>query len=229
MKTSITPLFILLVFVQLSIGCNSNDETSEYHCPMECEAEKVYADKGSCPVCKMDLVVKEEKVVDDSHEIDPNSIFNLESKWRTQNSDEILLKQLKGDILVVVMFYATCETACPRLIADMKMVHDELGNNKGVNYVLVSIDPTKDTPEKLKSFAIENDLNSQEWTFLNGSVENVREFANVLSVKYKEISPTDFSHSNIISVFDQKGVLQYQREGLGIDNEEIVQEVSKLQ
>ena len=26
-----------------------------YQCPMKCEGEKTYAEKGSCPVCKMDL------------------------------------------------------------------------------------------------------------------------------------------------------------------------------
>lgn len=26
-----------------------------YQCPMKCEAEKTYAEEGTCPVCKMDL------------------------------------------------------------------------------------------------------------------------------------------------------------------------------
>ena len=26
-----------------------------YQCPMKCEADKTYAEVGSCPVCKMDL------------------------------------------------------------------------------------------------------------------------------------------------------------------------------
>ena len=64
--------------------------------------------------------------------------------------------------------------------------------------------------------------------FLNGSLDDVRELANVLAVKYKAISPMDFSHSNIISVFDKGGVLQYQEEGLGVDNKGIVAKVNML-
>ncbi|MDX1940947.1 MAG: heavy metal-binding domain-containing protein [Saprospiraceae bacterium] len=30
-----------------------------YHCPMECEGEKTYDEAGKCPVCGMDLEVKE--------------------------------------------------------------------------------------------------------------------------------------------------------------------------
>jgi protein SCO1/2 len=46
-------------------------------------------------------------------------------------------------------------------------------------------------------------------------------------VKYKEISPMDFSHSNIISVFDQKGVLLHQQVGLGVNNKETVETIIK--
>lgn len=39
---------------------NQSDTASvSYYCPMKCEKDKVYAEPGQCPVCKMDL----EKVV----------------------------------------------------------------------------------------------------------------------------------------------------------------------
>jgi protein SCO1/2 len=60
------------------------------------------------------------------------------------------------------------------------------------------------------------------------SDENTREFANILAVKYKEISPIDFSHSNIISVFNQQGVLVNQQEGLGVDNKTTVDKIIEL-
>jgi protein SCO1/2 len=87
-----------------------------------------------------------------------------------------------------------------------------------IQYVMISIDPETDTPKKLKAFAIENQMDDEQWTFLQGNINSVREFANVLAVKYKQISPMDFSHSNIISVFDSQGELVHQQEGLGVDN-----------
>lgn len=38
----------------------------------------------------------------------------------------------------------------------------------------------------------------------------------------------DFSHSNIICVFDKEGVLQYQKEGLGLENDEIINQILKI-
>ncbi len=159
--------------------------------------------------------------------ISETSIFNLTTKWKTEEGAEIELQDLKGKALVVVMIYTTCKAACPRLVADMRNIEKQIPTEKknDVQYVLVSIDPKNDTPEKLKAFAIENQMDEAHWTFLQGNENSVREFANVLAVKYKEISPIDFSHSNIISVFNQQGELVHQQEGLGVDNKETVQKI----
>lgn len=68
-------------------------------------------------------------------------------------------------------------------------------------------------------------MEGPQWLFLQGTEDGVRDFANVLAIKYKRINPIDFSHSNIISVFDEMGVLQYQKEGLGLENNEIVAKI----
>jgi len=160
---------------------------------------------------------------------DEESIFNLSSKWNTEENNEIVLQDLKGKVLVVVMIYTSCQAACPRLVADMKSIAKQIPPdlNDKIQYVLVSIDPTTDTPEKLKAFAIENKMDEEKWTFLHGEENSVREFANVLSVKYKKIDPVDFSHSNIISVFDPHGNLVHQQEGLGVDNKETIESIIK--
>ncbi len=162
--------------------------------------------------------------------VNDESIFNLTSAWRTEEGKTIHLSDLKGKVLVMVMIYTSCKAACPRLVADMQNIERQVPKEKkaNVHYVLVSIDPKNDTPEKLKSFAIKNFMDGEEWTFLQGDENSVREFANVLSVKYKEISPLDFSHSNIISVFDQEGVLVHQQEGLGMDNKNTLEAINRI-
>ena len=163
-------------------------------------------------------------------EISELSIYNLPSKWTNQNNEEIQLKALQGDVLVMVMIYTSCQTACPRLVADMRGIEEQIPADKKdkVTLVFVSIDPETDTTQRLKEFAKENQMDTDKWVFLRGSEEDTREFSAVLAVSYKKISPMDFSHSNIISVFDQGGQLAYQQEGLGINNEETVSKIIEL-
>lgn len=158
----------------------------------------------------------EQATVSRADEIDDMSIYQLTTWWKTQDAEEITFQDLKGEVLVVVMIYTSCQSSCPRLVEDMKTIESKVSASvpSGVRYVFVSIDPTYDTPERLKAFSIENGMEDSRWLFLQGTEESVREFANVVAVRYDRISPIDFSHSNIISVFDQRGVMLHQQEGL---------------
>lgn len=171
--------------------------------------------------------IKPEDEMEMSEDFSDLSIFNLPSHWTNQDGEEIELKDLQGKVTAMVMIYTSCKAACPRLVADMRNIEKQIPQNKKdqVQYVFVSIDPEVDTPENLKAFAIENKLDSKEWIFLRGSDEDTREFAAVLAVNYKRISPIDFSHSNIISVFSKQGELVHQREGLEVDSKETIQAI----
>lgn len=227
---------ILLITILAFSSCNSEkkantDLTEMYQCPMQCEGDKTYHEEGSCPICKMDL--KPIEAVSEAQKqtgISDTSVFNLTSKWHTEEGVEIQLEDLKGKTLVMVMIYTSCKAACPRLVADMRNIEAQIPKERlnDLNFVLVSIDPKIDTPERLKAFAIENVMDDEQWTFLQGTESGVREFANVLAMKYKQISPIDFSHSNIISVFNSGGELIHQQEGLGVNNKETVQTILDL-
>ena len=158
-----------------------------------------------------------------------DSIYHLTSKWENQDGKFMQLDQLKGNVVVMVMIYTNCRTACPRLTADMRDIHNKVGNKhlKNMKYVLVSIDPEFDTPAKMKEYLNRYKFTGNEWLFLRSSEANTRELANVLAVKYKEISPIDFSHSNIISVFSKEGHLAYQKEGLNIDIDGTVSQIKE--
>jgi protein SCO1/2 len=157
------------------------------------------------------------------------SIYNLPSKWTNQNSQNIELKDLRGKVLVMVMIYTSCKAACPRLVADMRNIESRLPNDikDNVKLVLISIDPETDTPKRLKQFAVANKMDNEQWEFLRSTEENTREFAAVLAVNYKKIDPLNFSHSNIISVFNAEGELTFQQEGLGVNSDETIQKITE--
>ncbi|MRT16096.1 SCO family protein [Vitellibacter sp. q18] len=199
--------FIGLLALGLFVSCNNSN------------SEKTTEDT---------TLAKEKKATGET--IPEMSIYNLPSHWTNQNGEEIELKDLRGKVVAMVMIYTSCKAACPRLVADMRNIEKQIPEEKkeNVQYVFVSIDPATDTPERLKAFAKENEMEDDKWLFLRGTEADTREFAAVLAVNYKQISPMDFSHSNIISIFDQNGEMVHQQEGLGVDNKETVQAIIDL-
>lgn len=161
--------------------------------------------------------------------LDTASIFQLNSDWENQDGEFMKLVDLQGKTLVMVMIYTSCKTACPQLTGAMSEIEKSLGkyDPSKIRLVLVSIDPEVDTPAQMKNYLKINEFKGEQWLFLRGSQEATREFANVLSMKYKQISPVDFSHSNIISVISNKGILTYQKEGLTINTTEVVQAIQQ--
>lgn len=127
------------------------------------------------------------------------------------------------------MIFTSCKTACPRLTAEMRTISQKVGktNPEDIQYVLISIDPKNDTPQVMKAYLDTNKFDEKQWTFIRSNEDDTRELANVMAVKYKEISPIEFSHSNIISVYSKKGTLAYQKEGLDSGDDDLVKEIKK--
>jgi len=78
---------------------------------------------------------------------------------------------LRGKVLIVDFFYATCPTSCPRLNAQMS----ELGRllkarsrDLPVHLVSITLDPANDTPEVLGKYAAGFGASPSDWSFLSG-------------------------------------------------------------
>lgn len=192
---------LLLLVLSLSMGCNRNP--SEATTALEAPT-----------------------VTEDLSDL---SVYHLPAHWTNQDNEEMELRDLQGNVVVAVMIYTSCQAACPRLVADMRHIEKSVSskNKARIKYVLVSIDPEVDTAERLKAFAKENQMEGDPWLFLRADEAATREFAAMLAVSYKRISPIDFTHSNIISVFNDGGELVFQQEGVGVDYSTIIERITE--
>lgn len=165
-----------------------------------------------------------------SDEPTEESIYNVSSTWLNRYGHKVTLDSLRGKVQVVAMVYTSCEYACPRILADMQNIQDGLSGNsfENTNFTIISIDPERDTPARLNAFAKENNLTDEQWTLLHGNQGDILEIAALLGVKYKRISETDFTHSNIITVLNQEGEVVHQRKKLTDNQTEIITIIKKL-
>lgn len=207
-------IFATVLF--FGFGCGNKENRNETHRHSHAEMTE----------CSTSVHHHSQEAIE-SAEPGEGSIFHLTSEWRNQNNDVVTLGDLGGKVSIVSMIYTHCQFACPRILADMEAIERDLKSRDitNVNYVLVSIDPARDTPERLKAFYKENKL-GKEWTLLTGDDESVMELAAVLGVKYKAMGKTDYSHSNLITVLDPGGEIVHRQEGLGTSPEETVTFIS---
>jgi protein SCO1/2 len=81
---------------------------------------------------------------------------------------------LKGKIVIINSFFATCTGVCPVMNRKMAQIQEALGDRVGRDVFLLSItvDPGNDTPARLREYAASYGARPG-WHFLTGKRENV--------------------------------------------------------
>src|SRR5690625_6946555 len=140
------------------------------------------------------------------------------------------INSLHDALPIVSMLHTNCDYACARILADMKLSESAVSDEEReqTNVLIVSIDPERDTPDRLSSFADENNLDQENWMLLNGGSGDILELAALLGVKYQRVSEEDFSHSNIITVLNQDGEIAYRQEQIVNQPSQTIQTIRDL-
>ncbi|HVU34984.1 MAG TPA: SCO family protein [Opitutaceae bacterium] len=158
------------------------------------------------------------------------SLYQVDATWTTDAGEPFALATLRGRPVVLAMFFANCEYACPVLVSDMARMRASLPADvrARTQFVLVSFDPVRDTPAALKAYRARVGLDAG-WTLLHGDASSVQELAMLLGVKYKQDAKGQFSHSNLITVLNPQGEIAYQRAGLMGDVSELARAVERAE
>jgi protein SCO1/2 len=157
-----------------------------------------------------------------------DSLFNLHSKWQTQEGKDVELEMLRGRPAVLAMAYTSCPSSCPMIVEEMRQIAARLKNKDAARFVFASFDAKRDTPERLKKFAGQRKLDLNRWVLLHGSPNSVQELAAALGVRYKEDAQGEFDHSNVITLIDAEGVIRFQESGLGQETQKLEEKLSSL-
>lgn len=123
---------------------------------------------------------------------------------------------LKGKTVVINAFFTTCTSVCPPMNRNMERIQQALGDRVGRDVFLVSItvDPTVDTPIKLKEYAQKFHAGSG-WIFLTGKKENI-DWALYKVGQYVE---TKDDHTTVIIIGNETTGLWKKAFGMANPNE----------
>ena len=127
-----------------------------------------------------------------------------------QNNEAFNKKSLEGGWTVLFFGYTNCPDVCPTTIyklAEIKNGIKEDLPSANFNTVLVTLDPDRDSPERLDEYIGYFD---ETMLGVTGTYENIQSFTSSLSVFYQRINKEegyDFNHTASIFVFDKDGSL----------------------
>ncbi|MFN3973786.1 MAG: SCO family protein [Dehalococcoidia bacterium] len=121
------------------------------------------------------------------------------------------LQALQGKVVLVFFGYTHCPDVCPTTMIAVRQVFERLGNDaQRVQFVFVSVDPERDTPERLRQYVKGFDT---RYIGLTGTPEQVSQIAKAYGVQYyKEdigsASGYGVAHTAFVFAIDPKGRLR---------------------
>lgn len=158
------------------------------------------------------------------------SLYQLGATWRNDAGEPVTLASLRGRPVVIAMFFASCSYACPVLVNDLRRLREHLtaDDRARTQFVLVSFDTERDTPEALRGFRERMGLEESSWTLLRGDPADVQELAMLLGVKYKRDAQGEYAHSNVFTVLNAGGEIVQQTPGLQTEISEAARAIAAM-
>ncbi len=164
-----------------------------------------------------------------ANELPDNSIYHIDSSWINQDNENVNIRSLKDKVQVLAFVYTYCEHSCPVILAKLKYIERSVSQEQkeNVHFILVSLDPERDTPKVLNDYMKEKELDVKYWQMFSGDPSDVLELSALIGVRYKPMNngTKDIAHSNMITILDKKGRIHYQMKGLESSLEQVVSEI----
>jgi protein SCO1/2 len=139
-------------------------------------------------------------------------------KLTNQFGREVSLDEWKGRIVIANFIFTSCPTICPELTRNMRKLQVAFKKTDSlVRFVSFTVDPERDTPERLKAFGDRHQVDHDTWWMLTGPKSEIydialREFkANIAQA---ESADTNFIHTDKFFLLDKDRVVRGWYSGL---------------
>jgi protein SCO1/2 len=102
----------------------------------------------------------------------------------TSDGSEFRLSSYRGKVVLLDFGYTFCPDICPTTLAELAQVRAQLGEAaKQVQVVFITVDPERDSPERLRSYAQAFDPSFIGLTGSPEQLEEVRQAYDVVAEK----------------------------------------------
>ena len=133
-----------------------------------------------------------------------------------QSGDTVSGKNTQGKIYVANFFFATCQSICPEMSTQLKLVQAAFAEDDSVLILSHSVNPMHDTVEVLAAYAASYGATKNKWHLLTGDKKQIYELAKtsyLVNALEDDGSPEGFLHSELFLLIDTKGRIRGMYDG----------------
>lgn len=162
---------------------------------------------------RVDTIAKDGKTTYDTvyHQVKDFTLTN-------QLGEKVSLYDIKNRIVVVDFFFTSCPTICPTLTRNLKMVQEAYNKHDTLIQILsLTVDPERDTAQKLKAYADKYSIDPKNWWLLTGDKKEIYDLARhefFVNAVQGDGGPDDFIHTEKFVVIDKDRYIRGYYNGL---------------
>ncbi|GIX43192.1 MAG: hypothetical protein KatS3mg129_2925 [Leptospiraceae bacterium] len=124
--------------------------------------------------------------------------------------NKINLNNYKGKVLIITSFYSHCHYMCPVILKQVKDITSQIKDKSQIKVFAITMDPERDSIERLNTTANIFDMNEPYYHFLTGDKIKVNHYLDHLNFARQYIPETGaYNHANIILIIDKKNNISY--------------------
>ena len=121
------------------------------------------------------------------------------------DGETVALQDYAGKQLLVFFGFTRCPDVCPITLSRVAKIYEDLKEPEAVQVVMITVDPTNDTPELTHQYASAFNAN---FVGLGGDNSAIAQAAKTFFVGYNDSGDGQIAHTDALFLVDGKGKLQ---------------------
>lgn len=161
-----------------------------------------------------------------------DAFYGADCHFINQHNQTTNFAAWTNKILITDFFFTSCPTICPKMTDNMKRVAEAFKDDKNIQLLSFTVDPTHDSAEKLLTYAERKNVELSSWDFLTGKKRVIYKIARNqfhLTATDGDGGPQDFIHSDKIILTDKQNRIRGYYDGTSEnETEQLIKDIKKL-
>lgn len=118
--------------------------------------------------------------------------------------ERVAFSDFEGDLVAVFFGFTHCPDVCPLTLGRLANLYEDMGEPKELSVVMVTVDPTRDTPEVVQAYASNF---HPDFVGLGGTPEQIADAARTFFIGYNEAG-NGVVHTDMVILVDREGQMR---------------------